>query len=205
MPTFLTVREAALLTGKSPTSIRRVIYPIIEDDNHADRPQIQPGVEEVRNLRMKGENFAWRLSEELLRRRIPVEAAAEQGISGASKASAGHGDAALLDMLRRELDIKNQQITQSSELISKQMELISGLSERLREGNILIAGLQQRLALTDGRDPKPTQPVDAKTVSPTKPEKGTAAPAKAARPDKAPAAAPKPAKPKKGFFARLFP
>ena len=41
-------------------------------------------------------------------------------------------------MLRRELDIKNQQITQQSELISKQMELVSGLSERLREGNILI-------------------------------------------------------------------
>src|ERR1700722_10719003 len=93
MPTFLTVREAALLTGKSPTSIRRVIYPIIEDDNHADRSQIQPGVEEVWTLRMKGENFAWRLSEELLRRRIPVQAAADQGTSGASKASAGHGDA----------------------------------------------------------------------------------------------------------------
>jgi hypothetical protein len=67
-------------------------------------------------------------------------------------------------------------------------------------------GLQQRLALTDGRDPRPAAShVETKTVHPTKPEKGTAAPAKATKPDKAPAAAPKPAKPKKGFFWRLFP
>ena len=42
MSSFLTVKEAATLTGKSPSSIRRVIYPIIRDDNHADRLQIAP-------------------------------------------------------------------------------------------------------------------------------------------------------------------
>ena len=47
MSSFLTVKEAATLTGKSPSSIRRVIYPIIRDDNHADREQIAPTVDEV--------------------------------------------------------------------------------------------------------------------------------------------------------------
>lgn len=53
-------------------------------------------------------------------------------------------DAELLTILRGELAIKNEQIAQ-------QMELIKGLSERLREGNVLIGSLQQHLALPEGR------------------------------------------------------
>ena len=39
-----------------------------------------------------------------------------------------------------------------AELIAKQMELISGLGERIREGNLLIGSLQRQLALPDGKD-----------------------------------------------------
>ena len=73
MATFLTVKEAARHTGKSPSSIRRIIYPIIHDDVHPDRAHIQPSVDESLQLRLKGENFAWRLSEELLHREMPIE------------------------------------------------------------------------------------------------------------------------------------
>jgi hypothetical protein len=203
MPTFLTVREAAQLTGKSPSSIRRVISPILQDDKHADRKHIQPSVDDAMKLRMQGENFAWKLNEDFLRRVVPIEPGPEKGTSGASsRPSSGEGE--LLAMLRRELDIKNQQITVQSELIGKQMELISGLGERLREGNILIGGLQQRLALTDGRDSMPAETVNAKIVTPAKEEKGSAAPPKAAKPDKPTVSPSKPAKPKKGLFSRLF-
>jgi len=146
LATFLTVKEASRITGKSPSSIRRIIYPIIHDDKHPDRTHIQPTVEEAMQLRMKGENFAWRVSEELLRREMPVEATTEK----TTKLS-GHAEQDLLAMLQGELQIKNQQIVQQGELISKQMELISGLSERLREGNVLIGSLQQHLALPEGR------------------------------------------------------
>jgi hypothetical protein len=189
---FLTVKEAAALTGKSPSSIRRIIYPIIQDKAHPDRGLVQPSVEEATRLRLKAENFAWRLSEELLRREIPQGSETGKG-SGASAAAPGSGDdSALLTMLRRELDIKNQQITQQSDLIGKQMELISGLSERLREGNVLLGTLQQRLTLPEA---KPVD-IDHTTVSvrPTTPvqQKGSKSP-------------PKPAsKPKQGIFARLF-
>ncbi len=148
MTTFLTVKEAAKLTGKSPSSIRRVIYPIIHDDGHANRSHISPSVEEAQALRMKGENFAWRISEELLQREIPVAPPSERTATSSPAMSEGHSE--LLAMLRRELDIKNHQITQQTEMLSKQMELINGLSERLREGNILVGSLQQRMALTDG-------------------------------------------------------
>jgi hypothetical protein len=191
MPSFLTVKEAAQLTGKSPSSIRRVIYPIIHDDAHPDRAHVQPTVEEVLQLRMRGENFAWRLSEELLYREVPVQATPEKGTGGATSRASGEGDSALIVMLRRELEIKNQQITQQAELFAKQMELMNGLSERLREGNVLIASLQQRLALTDGRGSITAETVKAKRGPSARPEKGSTI-------------APKVPKPKKGFFARLL-
>lgn len=188
MTTFHTVKEASRLTGKSPSSIRRIIYPIIHNDAHPDRQHVQPSVEEALQLRVKGENFAWRLSEELLRREVPADAAADRPISAASTRPPADSD--LLTMLRRELDIKNQQITTQGELIAKQMELISGLSERLREGNVLIGSLQQRLSLPEGRSN--TSAINAKTKRPSpQPEKGSSMP-------------PKAAKPRRSFLSRLF-
>ena len=117
---------------------------ILANDAHADRGQIQPSVEEAMQLRVKGENFAWRLSEELLRREVPIEAGTDKTIPHAATKLSGHAEQDLLAMLQGELQIKNQQIVQQGELISKQMELISGLSERLREGNILIGSPPER-------------------------------------------------------------
>ena len=164
---FLTVKESARLTGKSPSSIRRVIYPIIQDENHPDRSHIEPTIDDVKALRTKGENFAWRIREELLRRKVPIAAETANTMERHASREATNANAELLAMLRRELDIKNHQITQHSELIAKQMELISGLGERLREGNILIGSLQQRLALPDAGSSLPLDAVAARRSKPT--------------------------------------
>ncbi len=145
MATFLTVKEAAARKGKSPSSIRRLIYPIIHDDNHPDRMHVQPGVEEARDLRLKGESFPWRVSEELLDRDMPDTPEGDKATAPAGSRTGASAESELLAMLRRELDIKNQQIAQ-------QNELTKSLTERIREGNILIGSLQQQLALTDGRE-----------------------------------------------------
>jgi len=195
MTPFHTVKEAARITGKSPSSIRRVIYPIIHDDQHLDRSHIQPSVEDAQALRVKGENFAWKISEELLRREVPAEDATEKGTARPAGRNLQDSEAELLAMLHRELDIKNQQITQQAEMLSKQMELINGLTERLGEGNVLIGSLQQRLALSDGAVRTRSTVVEADTKRPRAGE----SPAKAAT-----KAAPKPAKAKPGFFARIF-
>lgn len=191
MPTFLTVKEAATLTGKSASSIRRVIYPVIQGKNHLDRQHIEPTEDDATKLRLKGENFAWRISEELLRREVPVGSAKPTGEERHDSQPRTAGDVELLAMLRRELDIKNQQITQQAEMLSKQMELISGLSERLREGNILIGSLQKQLALPDGIHRSESDVVDAKSSTSPVTEKGIDATKKKA-------------KPKKGFFSGLF-
>ncbi len=190
MTTFLTVKEAAHRTGKSPSSIRRILYPIVERADHPDRIHVQPTVEEVAALRAKGENFAWRISEELLQREIPADAAGKG--SGSTPKLPGGESAVLITMLQRELEIKNEQITRQSEQIAGQMDVIRSLSERLREGNVLMASLQQRLALGGGKDAAPAaEPAKTKRTASAATEKGSAAP-------------PKSAKTKRGFFSRLF-
>jgi hypothetical protein len=187
MSQFLTVKEAAQRTGKSPSSIRRAIYPIIQDDQHVDRAFVQPSPEEALQLRVKGENFAWRISEELIAREFPPETA-HTASSSTSRAAGSEEGSELLLMLRAELDIKNRQITQQGELIGRQMELISGLSERLREGNVLIATLQRQLAPGEPQRPS-TNTVDAKTTS----DATGPGPPKTSK-----------SKKKKGFFARMW-
>ena len=99
MALFLTVKAAAQITGKSPSSIRRIIYPIIKNDAHTDRTHIRPTIDEVLKLRVKGENFAWRLSEELLRREAPIVPPPEQG-SGHGATSAPHAESSRPTMCR---------------------------------------------------------------------------------------------------------
>jgi hypothetical protein len=183
---FLSVRAAAERVGKSTSSIRRLIHPIVKRDDHPDRDLVQPSVAEATRLRLAGVNFPWQVSEELLSR-IPAAPATEHSPAPSAGKSGGSGEADLLAMLRGELDIKNRQIARQADLIGKQVELVGGLSERLREGNVLIASLQQRLAPTDGREER-ADPVAAVTAS---------APKTTDEPVE-------PAPPKRGFFARLF-
>ena len=165
MTKFLTVKEAAKITGKSPSSIRRIIYPILEDDRNADRHHIEPDVKTAKALRVKGENFAWKLSEELLRREVP-EGGPTGTVGSKSSSIAGNDQsAAIIEMLRNELGIKNTQI-------ATQNDLLMGLSERLREGNILIGSLQQQLSLTDGSARKRSDAAEVETYL-AKPEQGS--------------------------------
>ena len=193
MSQFLTVKEAAQMTGKSASSIRRVIYPIIHDDQHPDRGEIQPDIAQVQELRIKGENFAWRMSEELLRREVRIEEPASPSHAQVGEEGSGsQANTALLSMLRAELGIKNGQITQQSELIAKQMELISGLSERLREGNILIGGLQKQLSLPSPRSRSTSETRATRSGKTSTQEKGSKASGNSV-------------KPKRGLFGWMFP
>ncbi len=166
MSNFLTVNESAKLTGKSPSSIRRILYPILKSDKHPDRPHIEPTVAVAKSLRVKGENFAWKVSEELLRREIP-EGEEKAKVEPKSGSVGGDQSPVIIEMLRKELDIKNRQI-------ETQNDLLKGLTERLREGNVLIGSLQRQLALGDGSNRgRSEDALDAKsTITPEKSEQG---------------------------------
>ena len=191
---YLTVKQAAELVGKSKSAIRRAIYPIVESENHPDRDHIRPGIEEATALRMKGLNFPWQISEEILRREFPIEANLQKGSERLPQKSSTSENAELIAMLRVELDIKNQQIATQSKVITSQIEMMNGLSARLQEGNVLIATFQQRFLLAETKQSEP-QSERSKNDSTKKPEKGNKMPAKPLS---------KIAKPKKSFFSRLF-
>ena len=164
MTNFLTVKEAAKIVGKSPSSIRRIIYPILEVDQHPDRHHIEPDVKTAKSLRVKGENFAWKLSEELLRREVPE--GSEKSKSDTKSGTNDDGQsAAIIDILRKQLDIKDQQI-------AAQNDVIKGLSERVREGNILMGSLQQQLSPPDSGNRKKSNVVETDSPS-SKAEKGS--------------------------------
>lgn len=137
---FLTLREAEEFTGKSRSTLRRFLDTIVKEDDHPDRPFLQPPPEEVAEMKGRNQPFSWRISEELLKRQFGV---GESEAASAPSAGGGETDrlVAVLEksiaMLEKELNEKNSQIAQ--------------LHERQREHNVLLRDLQERLALTAPR------------------------------------------------------
>src|SRR5205823_4618564 len=95
--------EAAKRIGKSPSSIRRILHPITHDDTHADRAHVQPSIDEAKQLRVDGVNFAWRLSEELLQKYSPHVSGPEKGSGRSPSIIGGAHDAELIAILKDEL------------------------------------------------------------------------------------------------------
>lgn len=131
-PTFLTIAEAIEQTGRSASTIRRIIRTIADDAAHPNRDGVQPSVKEVAAFKKKGENFTWLIRNDIL---------LSNSDSALKKKKKSVSDVSpdILTILNRELELKSQQI-------EKQWEVIHALNDRLREGNILMGSLQKRLA-----------------------------------------------------------
>ncbi len=158
---FLTISEAENFTGKSRSTLRRFIDNIVKADNSPDRPLLLPTQDEVLALRERNQPFAWKISEELLRRQFlkpenTDESEGEKGSEGTPQSESPRLVAVLeksLAILERELTEKNNQI--------------KALNERLHESNVLQKDLQLRLASPAGKEVSP----QATDVSHGEPEK----------------------------------
>lgn len=189
MATFLTVKEAAQQTGKSPSSIRRIIYPILENDHHPDRPHVEPDVKTAKALRVKGENFAWKISEELLRREVPAGSAKTGPESKSAQGSSPDQSRAIIDVLREQLQSKDRQIQTLETQLDRKDQQIKVLGDRMGESNVLMHELQDRLAIA--------APVPQPTSTTVESKQGSAAKQNAVN-------AKVPEKPKKRSFFSLF-
>lgn len=149
---YLTIGEAAKKTCRSPSTIRRIIRSITDGQSNEYRSGIEPASKAVEAFKKKGENFTWRIREDILLKNMS-SALKEEEKSSARFSSKMEKD--VLQIFRQELDRKNRQI-------DKQWEVIQSLSDRLREGNILMGSLQQRLAL-----PAADSPAAASVSSPS--------------------------------------
>ncbi len=141
----LTIAEASAKTGRSSSTIRRLIKTIVADPHHPDRASIQPTPKAVEAFKKKGENFTWTIQEDVIIKNFGSTPIEEKKQSSSSASSTSKD---ILEILHGELQLKNQQI-------EKQWEVIQSLNDRLREGNILMGSLQQRLALPAAQSPAP--------------------------------------------------
>ncbi len=182
MDQHLTVKEAVSLTGKSESTIKRLIREIVNHPDHSDRGYILPPQDEVERRRQAGEPYVWKIDRQLLLRRFPQE---ETGEEGSRTAASGGGDqnaAPIIEVLREQLQSKDRQIQTLETQLDRKDTQIENLNERMHESNVLMNELQKRLAIT-GPNPSAdsSQPVDATHVEP---EEGTRPAASKQKPSK---------------------
>ena len=146
---FITIAEATEKTGRSASTIRRLIRMITETENHPDRDAIEPDIKKVTALKKKGENFTWKIREDIVMKNF-------EGAPIKDKKLTTDNSATIFEILQKELGLKNQQI-------EKQWEVIHALNDRLREGNILMGSLQKRLGPPQSESPTESV-MDASTV-----------------------------------------
>lgn len=193
MDQHLTVSEARAFTGKSESTIKRLLREIMADPKHADRRFILPSAEEVERRKAASEPYAWRIDRHLLLRRFPQEDATEsEGVEAGGPVSA-HTEL-VMQVLQEQLKSKDEQLRTLEKQLDRKDDQIASLNERMRESNVLMRELQQRLAIAA---PKPA--ADAFVESSNQTRTVPASPA---------VAKPRPRSPKilkrRGVWSRLF-
>lgn len=180
MDQHLTVKEAVNLTGKSESTIKRLLREITSNDGHPDRPDILPPADEIERRREAKEPYVWKIDRQLLLRRFPDanESAPEQGSqSSESATSSSLVSNAIVDVLREQLQSKDQQLRTLETQLDRKDQQIENLNERMREANVLMNELQKRLAIAPPASAQTTvvdaQPEEsASAATPTSKKKG---------------------------------
>lgn len=171
---FVTIREAQELTGRSESTIRRLVRSVTNGTDKRKREMIRPSPDEVTAMRAKNEPFVYTIAKELLdevflgksgqQTRHPASSmtmfmTAEQLINTLKKELAGKDD---------QLNVKDRQIESLTRLVDK---LGEQLSARLHESNVLMKGLQDRLVLPAAKqDIEPAADVAGKTRKAPRPK-----------------------------------
>ena len=157
MNKFLTIKQAVEFSGKSKSTIRRLIDEIAKGNSSEIRSQILPSAEDVERLRRRNEAYTWKVSEDLLRDRFGVgeEGSAEtsSGLEENGTATAEQIQAAqkakdvaiekLTAMLEAQLESKDKQLEKKDAQIEK-------LQEQLGANHLVMAHFQKRLVQLGG-------------------------------------------------------
>ena len=167
MDQHLTVKEATKLTGKSESTIKRLIRDITADATHEDRKFILPTHDELERLRDAGEPYVWKVDRMLLLKRYPQETQTEEGNSRTDKTDrTATPDSQLVESLHDRLTSQDDQIQTLKTQLDRKDGQIDNLNERMRETNILMKELQQKLAIAAPAVPAdPSPPIDAEPAT----------------------------------------
>lgn len=133
---FLSIKDAAQQYGKAEITIRRLVRSLTKDGRNRDRKYVNPDVVEVKELRKKQKAFAYAISREFLERLY--------GLSGETPVIQNKEQqtetSIAIESLRDQLHVKDEQIRALN-------QTLESLSERQRETNILMKGLQEKLLI----------------------------------------------------------
>lgn len=133
---FLTIRQAADTYARSEITIRRFVRGVASRKDHPNRVFVRPTPAEVKKLKKRRTPFAYTVSKELLGK-----------IYGAQKRAAERGSSTANVALEETLSLFRQQLSVKDEQIRALTTALDSLSQRQRETNILMKGLQERLLL----------------------------------------------------------
>ncbi|HLD64396.1 MAG TPA: hypothetical protein VI913_05890 [Candidatus Peribacteraceae bacterium] len=152
---FLSIKEAADRYQKAEITIRRLVRSIVKESQNQNRNFIFPSETEAVTLRKQKKPFSYGISVELLEK---VYSATPQTQS--SSETSGNTSTVYVALLAEQMKVKDEQIRALT-------QALDALTERQRETNILMKGLQERFLLPEA---KPVQAADAEESIETKPK-----------------------------------
>lgn len=143
---FVTIKEAADQYGKAEITIRRLVRQIVRKHKSPDRRLIRPSMTETERFRRQKKPYAYSISTDLLKKAYgeAMDKVIETLAGAQMRTDEGESFARILqsanEQLERQLAVKDDQIKALN-------QALDALSERQRETNILMKGLQERLLI----------------------------------------------------------
>jgi hypothetical protein len=148
MPDYLSVSEARKYTGKSESTIKRMIREIANTPDHEDRGLILPSQDELAKRKAANEPYVWKIDKELLDKRYPRSAPGhEGGHAGGESSATATSHSQLIELLQSQLSGKDEQLQILAVQLDRKDTQIENLNKRMSESNVLMQTLQKRLAL----------------------------------------------------------
>ena len=163
MDKHLTVKEATEFTGKSESTIKRLIREITADSDHPERSQVTPSHNELEKRKAAGEPYVWKIDKSLLEKRYPQE-----GTHAKESETLQSQDGGVTDGDRIITVLEKTVAVLKDELIEKNKQ-IAEFQERQREQNLLIKNFQEQLSLAAPKARAAEEPV----VVDSRPEEGS--------------------------------
>ena len=173
MSSFLILKDAVKYSGKSDSTLKRLIREITADPNHEDRHLIDPDHDALQTKKEAGEPYIWKIHTDLLDKRYKVEEETSSEATPIAEKSPEATNSTVLSLLREQLEAKDRQIETLEKQLDRKDEQISSQNERMREQNILMKDLQQRLAIA-----APSQQADVVSANTEQGSKNTTTNAK---------------------------
>lgn len=153
MAKYHSVKKAAEVTGKSESTIKRLLTSIKNDPDTPDRRHLLPTVDQYQRHKEDGTPFVWEISETLLQQRYPDSFIADVKEKGSGSLPSAEDLRTLnnnqlvgalnrtIDTLSNQLTAKDTQLANKDEQLNSQNELIEklgGMAEALQKEMLLL-------------------------------------------------------------------